>query len=274
MGKLSDQQIKEIINRATLIQKFGKSGSARYKETEEDTLAGLFEVSDDLGLERKYVWEAFHQTKGVPVHDPIVVDNNDFGSTEIRGVARGKADSELLGELKARLEYYFETEGKLTHKRSKVVWKAKPIGFSRFIASTSSPEVEFIEDDLATRIKVKQSLKTNNKFYIPSIIFSFIGFMMITGALFEANGDEAVALSVFGGLFILTSILFARFINRRKEKKKKNLMELVEVLQQSIERRFKASFIHKQEKSRSIEIPENEAIENDVEQNLKNKANS
>lgn len=236
MGKLSDQQIHEIIRKATLLQKFAK-GTSTSNKGKNTPLDELFAMTDDMDLDRKVVLEAYHETLGIPVHDPVIVDNNDFGSTEVLGYATGQVDTELMSELKARIEYHFNTMGKTSHRRGKMVWKAKPTGLSRLIASSNSPEVELKEEGSGTRVKVKQSLKTLNKLYIPSVLGSVAGFMMIAGVVFGQTGNDTAPVLIFGSLFVMFSMLFARFVNGRKEKRKKGLTDLVEVLQQSIERR-------------------------------------
>lgn len=194
-----------------------------------------------MNIPRRFVLEAAEEFEGIPVNEPVIVDNNDFKSTEVQGFARGQVDHGLLKELKARIEYHFNTVGEMIHRKNRVTWKARPAGPSKFIASASSPEVSFLSEDNGTRIRVKQSLKTDNKLYLPAVLAAIAGILMITGVLFaESRGDESIFLLFFGTLFIAASAWFSKFVNRRKQKRKSKLADLTGALQQSIERSFKA----------------------------------
>lgn len=260
MGKLTDGQIRQIIQKASLLQKF-EEGSSSYKPTDEsEETERLFEISDELGIPRKFVFEAYLESNGIPVQEPLVIDNNDFSSTEVIGFAHGAIDPGLFNELQAQIEYHFNTRGKISHRRNKVIWKAKPVGPSKFIALSNSPEVEFEQVEGSTKIRVTQSFKTLNKLYLPAIAAAFGGFMMFSGAAFGEFGNDVAPPMIVSLLILTGSFLYARFVKGRKNKKKKNLQELTETLQGKIERHSKAAANHQEKEthSRDIEIPENE----------------
>lgn len=259
MGKLSDTEIRSIVQKATLLKKFKESSSSFSPGDENDELKKLFNITDELELPRQVVYEAYLEHNGVPVSEPVLVDTLDYNSAKVIGSANGKMDKELLHELKSHVEYHFNTMGKISQRRNKIIWEAKPSGISRLFASSTSPKVEFERIDNSTKISVSKSLKTLNKLYLPAIAAAFGGFMMFAGALFGEFGSD-VAPAMIVSLFILIgSYLYTRFVKGRKDKKKKDLQELTETLQGKIERHFKASSTTTEEEMKgTIELPEKE----------------
>ena len=268
MGKLSDNEIRQIIQKASMLQKFGEGANRDKVASSNIQLRSLYEISDDLGIPRRFVYEAYVEQAGIPVQEPMVIDNHDFNSTTVLGYARGSVDDILFKELKGQIEYHFNTLGKVSRRRNKFIWKAKPVGPSKFIAYSNSPEVEFEQVDGNTKVKVSQSLKTLNKLYLPGLAAAFGGFMLFAGTIFGQTGNE-VAPPLIVSLLILTgSFFYARFVNNRKKKRKKDLQELTETLSAKIERRLKSTLQPKdqfrEEEKDQIEIPENEYEEESV----------
>ncbi len=261
MHKLSDSEIRQIVKKATLLQKFGSENHSSKTGRDNPEMRALYDITDELGLPRKYVYEAYIERAGIPIQEPFVIDNQDFNSTEIVGFAKGTIDKELLNELKAEIEYHFNTLGTITHRRDKKVWKAKPVGPSKLIASSNSPEVEFEHIGNSTKINVHQSLKTLNKLYLPAIATAFGGFMLFAAVLFNRTGNDVAPPLIISMLIFLASGLYTRFVNGRRKKRKKNLQHLTETLQEIIERRLKSSVQQEKQFSASaqIEIPEYES---------------
>jgi hypothetical protein len=275
MGKLSDDEIRQIVQKASLLEKFGEEGSSKKQSDSNDEIDSLYKITDDIGIPRRFVYEAYIERAGIPVHEPLVIDNNDFNSTEVVGFAKGSLDKELFNELKGQVEYYFNTLGTVTRRRNKTIWKAKPVGPSKLIASSNSPEVEFEQVDGSTKIKVSQSLKTLNKLYLPSIAAALGGFMMYAAVIFERAGNDAAPMLIISTLILTGAFLYTRFVNSRKKKRKKNLQELVETLQGKIERHLKSTIDKSvdEKNSAQIEIPENEYHEEDVDMKSRSKIN-
>jgi len=275
MGKLTDGEIRNIVQKASLLKKFGELVSAKSSEKPEQEVEQLFEITDELGLPRKYVYEAYLEHSGVPVHEPFLADTMDYNSAKAMGFAHGTLDKKLLNEMKNHTEYHFNTMGTMYHRCNKVVWKAKTSGVSRLIASASSPEIEFEQVDGSTKITVSQSLKTHNKLYLPSILAGFGGFLLLAAVIFELPGNNEIApMLLVSALIIITSLFFARFVNNKAKKKKKNLLELTETLQGKIERHSKASKTAKDEVTGEINLPEteDEMEELDITASTKSKA--
>ncbi|MEQ8524021.1 hypothetical protein [Gracilimonas sp.] len=273
MGKLSDEEIRQIVQKTTLLQKFGEQSNSRKPEDANKEIQSLYEITDDLGIPRRFVYEAYVEQSGIPIHEPMVIDNHDFNSTEVVGFARGTIDKELFNELKGQAEYHFNTLGTVTRRRNKIIWKARPVGPSKFIASANSPEIEFEQLDGNTKIKVSQSLKTLNKFYLPAAAAAFGAFMLFAGAIFgQFNNDVAPPLIV-SAIILAGTFFYSRFINSRKKKRKKDLQGFTETLQGKIERHLKSTIDAKAQEKESgqIEIPENEYEEEDVKEDSRSK---
>ncbi len=256
MGKLTDEDLKRIVNRATLFQKiYRHAPSASSSVSLQAEYPNLFEITDSLNLDRVFVYEAMLEYEGIPVEEPIVIDAG-FSNAEILGFAKPDVLSpEILNEIKAEIEFHFNTRGKFSHRKNRTIWKATPSGPARLIASMSSPEVILEESSNALLIRIKQSLKTNNKLYAPAIASTFGAFMLFAAGLLEGGNDTPPM--IIGSLVIFAgSMLYARFITKRKKKKKALLSDLVERLQLIFERKA-TSQLH-QNISPSIEIPEDE----------------
>ncbi|HET8865286.1 MAG TPA: hypothetical protein VFM80_06270 [Gracilimonas sp.] len=260
MGKLSDTEIRSIIQKATLLKKFREGSSSFSPGNENDELKKLFEITDELDLPRNGVYEAYLEHNGIPVTEPILVDTLDYNSAKVIGFANGRIDKELLHELKSHVEYHFNTMGNISQRRNKIIWEAKPSGISRLFASSNSPKVEFEQIDNNTKIRVSKSLKTINKLYLPAIAAAFGGFMMFAGSIYGEFGNDVAPPMIVSLLILTGTYLYTRFVKGRKDKQKKDLQELTETLQGKIERHFKATATHhkKETNSSDIEIPEND----------------
>lgn len=270
---LTDDEIRDIVQKASLLQKFGEHVSAKNSDQTEQETVQLFEITDELGLPRKYVYEAYLEHSDIPVHEPFLADTLDHNSAKAVGFAHGTIDKELLNELKNYAEYHFNTMGTISRRRNKIVWKAKPSGVSRVIASASSPEIEFEQVDGSTKITISQSLKTHNKLYLPSVLAGFGGFLLLAAVIFDRVGNEVAPPLLISALIIATSLFFARFVNNKAKNKKKTLLELTETLQGKIERHFKASATAKEAKG-EISLPETEDDLEEIDISASTKSNA
>ncbi len=257
MGNLTDDELKRIVNRATLFQKiYRHASSAPTSDSLQSDYPNLFEITDSLNLDRAFVYEAMLEYEGIPVEEPIVLDAG-FSNAEILGFAKPDVLSpDVLNELKAEIEFHFNTTGKFLHRKNRTIWKAMPSGPARLIASMSSPEVIFEENSNALLIRVKQSLKTNNKLYAPAIASTFGAFMLFAAGLLEGGNDTPPM--IIGSLVIFAgSMLYARLITNRKKKKKAKLSDLAERLQLIFERKAKSQR-YQTIITPNIKIPEDE----------------
>lgn len=258
MGKLSEEEIRNIIQKASLLQKFREQPSSVKLDTSNVEIRELYQITDDLGIDRTLVAEAYMEASGIPVQEAFSVDNGDINTAEIIGFAKGAIDDALLKELKAQIEYHFNTMGTIKHRRNKITWKAKPVGPSKLIAASNSPEVQFEQIDGNTKITAKQSLKTHNKFYLPAFASTFGAFMMIAYTIYFPMEIEFIPMLLAAGGILLVTFFYAKFVGKRKKKKKEDLKSLTETLQTKIERRLKSTAAEKSKPSNTseIEIPE------------------
>src|SRR5690554_4547060 len=75
MNKLTDEELKRIVNRATLFQKIYRNAPGTPSSVSfQAEYPNLFEITDSLNLERAFVYEAMLEHVGIPVEEPIAID--------------------------------------------------------------------------------------------------------------------------------------------------------------------------------------------------------
>lgn len=233
MANLTEDEIGKIVRKARMFQKIYGNISNHSLTSFESEYPTVYEITDSLNIDRTFVSEAILEFRGVPVEEPFILDAG-FNKAEILGFAVGDIDTETLKELKAEIEYHFNTTGKIVHRKNKYIWKAEPKGLAKIFASRNSIQVEIDQTNSAIRISAKQSMKTINKFYAPTGLGIFVAIAMISNSMFANGGEE----TLFGAAVIaFVTFVFSKFIKSRKQKKKTKLVELVERLQQIVERR-------------------------------------
>lgn len=271
MSKLTDDEIRRIIKRASVLQIFHESspGKAHFQPDEYES---LYEIADNLDINRNYVREALLEYEGIESDDPISVNTGNSHDVEIVANINGSMDGGLLNEIKTQLEYHFNTVGKIQRRKNRIFWNAKPAGPSRLFALTNSPELEIEEKSGRMKFSLKQSLKTINKFYLPAVAATFGALMMFSAVVLEAAHENDVEpLVIMSGIFFVASFFYARFVKGRKQKRKDKLVELMEVLQQITERRFRSEKIKvKSEPETLPEIEFDDIEENDIDNEIVN----
>tara|TARA_R110002124_G_C8945440_1_gene512968 strand:- start:76 stop:891 length:816 start_codon:yes stop_codon:yes gene_type:complete len=251
MANLKEEEIRRIVHRATMFQKFYGSSTQQPVSKLEKEYPDLFEITDSLNIDRAFVCEALLEHHGIPVEEPVIVDAG-FNNAEVLGFSSGDLNPDTLKELRAQIEYHFNTVGELKHRKNKTTWKATPRGLSRFISSQNSPEVDLELSGSALKITAKQSMKTFNKFYFPALAGIFASVMFFAASVFGEMGSEGEVGIIVSVIFGFAAFLFSRFMNKRKLKKKTKLVDLVERLQQILARRQKVEV----STSNTISIPE------------------
>ncbi|HBZ39467.1 MAG TPA: hypothetical protein DEO59_13680, partial [Balneola sp.] len=93
------------------------------------------------------------------VDEPLILDAG-FNNAQVLGFSTGSLTPETLKELRAQIEYHYNTVGEIKHRKTKTVWKSTPKGLSKFFASQNSLEVSLEESNGAIKILAKQSMKT------------------------------------------------------------------------------------------------------------------
>ncbi len=274
MGRLTDDEIRLLIKRASLFQKFNEQSPHKRSLFNEDDYQTLFEIGDNLNIDRSYIKEALIEHEGIETDDPIKVDTGNQTDVHVTAQAYGAIDGGVLNEIRANLEYHFNTVGNINRRSKKIFWKASPSGPSRLFSVTNSPELEISQKNNRVKFSVRQNLSTLNKLYIFPTIATFAAFMMTAAIIFgQADQDGIAPMLIFSGLFVLGSFFFHRFIKKRKLKRKNKLVELLGTLQQIVERHFQAGKSETKSKERII-IPDLEDIEVEDELTLGEKAKS
>ena len=253
MANLKEDEIRRIVNRATMFQKFyGASAQVPLQNLEQE-YPDLFEITDSLKLDRAFVCEALLEYQGIPVDEPLILDAG-FNNAQDLGFSTGSLTPETLKELRAQIEYHYNTVGEIKHRKTKTVWKSTPKGLSKFFASQNSLEVSLEESNGAIKILAKQSMKTFNKLYFPVAVGIFVSIMMFAAGVFGELGNDGAVGAIMMVVFGLLSFLYARSMNKRKQKKKNRIVDLVERLQMILERRKRISNTF----SERISIPDDE----------------
>tara|TARA_R110000868_G_scaffold306734_3_gene568083 strand:- start:8732 stop:9556 length:825 start_codon:yes stop_codon:yes gene_type:complete len=274
MGKLTDDEIRHIIKRASIFQKFERQSPHKLALFIDDDYESLFDLADNLDVDRKYIQEAIFEHFGVEVDEPVALDTNNQTDAKITGSANGYVDGATLNEIKANLEYHFNTVGKITRRNKKIIWKATPSGPSRLFSISSSPELEIAQKNSRVNFTLKQSLSTLNKLFIFPVLATFAATMFFTVAMFDqVSGDGRIPMLIFALIFATSSFFFTRFVKRRKIKKKERLIELIGNLQQVMERHFFANKKPTTERSKII-IPDLDDMEAEEEVTLGQKDKS
>ncbi|GAB5410461.1 MAG: hypothetical protein BalsKO_28260 [Balneolaceae bacterium] len=274
MGKLTDDEIRLLIKRASIFQKFEQQSPHKSAQFVDEDYETLFELSDSLNIDRKYIQEAIVEYFGVEIKDPVSVDTNNQTDINITASANGFIDGSTLNEIRANLEFHFNTVGKISRRNKKIFWKATPSGPSRLFSITNTPELEITQKNTQVHFSLKQNLSTLNKLFVFPTLATLAAFMITSAVMFnQVDGDGFIPMLFFSALFATGSFFFIRFVKKRKIKRKKTLIELVGNLQQVVERHFRATSKKGAPKERII-IPDLDDIEAEEEVTLGNKAKS
>ena len=270
MATYDQHDIKAILNRAVELQQRSSGSGSISKSTEKLSLSEIEEIARDAGVSPDYVREAAMEYEGIPVEEPLFLDTGDFNKVEVLGFAKGSLDKRTWAELRSMIEYHFDSPGKVTRRPNGIHWKAQPKGILKFLASKKSPEVEIKTENNRSTISIQQSLKTTNKFYLPALA-SFLSamFFFTLGLVGELGSDVGPALMIVGLLLGLSEIL-RRWVKRKKNKKRKQLQDLMHQLQSIVTRRHKT--LMQSNAGQQIQIGD-EAEENSDQGEIKNSRN-
>lgn len=264
MGKLTEEEIRHIIKRASVFQNFERQSPHKSAHFIDEDYQTLFEIADNLQVERKHIQEAIIEYFGVETEDPVSLDTNNQTDIKIKATANGYVDGTTLNEIRANLEYHFNTVGKISRRNKRIFWKASPTGPSILFSITNSPELEISQDKTRATFTLKQDFSTLNKLFFFPTIASLGAIMMTTAVMYnQVGGDGAIPMLIMSGFFVTASFFFTRFVKRRKIKRKEKLIELLGTLQQTVERHFRISTPQVKKKER-ISIPDLDEIDEEL----------
>jgi hypothetical protein len=261
MGKLTEHEIRTIIKRASVFQKFSESSPRNERRSlMDEDLDSLFEIARNLDIDPHFVQEALIEHEGVETDAPVRIDTGSTSQIKIQAQANGSVDGTVLNEIRAHLEYHFNTVGRINRKNKKVTWKATPTGIARLFDISSSPSLVISQKESKVQFEFTQDISTLNKLYLIPGAFTFGAIMFLTAIIYgQVTGDGVIPMGILSTIFLTGSFFFSRFIRKRKNKRKEKLVDLIETLQQSVERHFVAG--RRSTTRGSIEIPEVEDIE-------------
>lgn len=230
-----ETDIKKILARAfELRDRTIKSGLV--SGSEKLSLEEIEGIASELGLSPEYVRQAVLEYEGIPNEEPFFLDTGNNHDVELRGYTKGRLDQKTWAELRSIIEYHFDSPGKVKRRPSGITWKAQPQGILKFFHTRKSPLVEVKSSGTKVTIRIKQSLKTYNKLLWPGYAALGGAAMLLGVAMMEA--PEAIFFSA--GLLLVTK-LFHYWANRKKQKARRHLKDMMDELQTIITRRFLAS---------------------------------
>lgn len=276
MSTYDQHDIKAILNRAAELQQRSSGSDSISESNEHLTLSEIEEIARDAGVSPDFVREAALEYEGIPVEKPLFIDTGDYNKLELIGFAKGKLDKKTWAELRSIIEYHFDSPGKVIRRPDGIQWKAQPKGILKFLESRKSPEVEIETENQRTSIRIRKSLKTVNKFYLPSIASLLTAFFILSATMMGEMGNDVGAGLIIFGLFIALAELLRRWVKRKKKKRRDQLQDLMQQLQTIVTRRFKASKEHSENRERPeifADIPDAK-LNNKDEINRKGSANS
>lgn len=254
MDSYNERDIKAILSRASELQQ--RYGSYPGLSTPHQTLTfeEIREIAKELGVSAEFVREAALEYEGIPVEEPLFLDTGNNFEIELIGSARGELDEKAWTEIRAVIESYFKSPGKVKRRLQSIIWKAQPSGFLKFLHTLKSPVVEITSSANRTTIRVKKSVKTYNKLLYPAYAAS-VGAAMMLGA-FLNNGSEAGPFLTVVAILLAVAKLFHSWTQNKKQKARENLKDFTEQLQTIVTRQFKISAEREQppgEKAISLE---------------------
>ena len=226
-----EKDIQRILSRAFELQKRTKGPQLNHQQNEKLSLEEIEKIAQESGLSPEYVKQAAYEYEGIPVKEPFFKDTGNRDEVELIGYANGKVDQKTWVELRAMIEYHFDSPGKVKLRPDSIIWEAQPQGVLKFLHSRKSPVVKVSSSGNTSNITIKQSLKTHNKSFWPSYAAMGAAFMLISVAMMET--PEVLFLSV--GLLVLAK-LFHHWGNKKINKVRNQLKETMEELQTIVTR--------------------------------------
>ncbi len=263
MGRLSEDDIRYIIKRATILQKYHEQSPYKELNPLSEDFESAYSIGDSLSVENRFIHEAIVEYLGSPTHEPLSVDTGSNSKAKIVGYANGPVDSALMHEIRAMCEYHFNSMGKVNRRKGNIYWQAAPAGISRFFETSSSPKLEISPQEGGQKLTITQNFRTYNKLYpfVAGALFAAV--MLFAGVVFgQAGNDGTPPMLIMAGMFSIFAFFMSRFIRRKKIKRKETLIELVEDIQQTIERKFQSNSLSKKQAA-SITIDDIEMEETD-----------
>ncbi len=242
MGRLSEDDIRYIIKRATILQKYHEQSPHKELHPVSEDFESAYAIGENLSIEKQFIHEAIVEYLGSPTQEPLSVDTGSSSKAKIVGYANGPIDSSLMHEIRAMCEYHFNSMGKVSRRKGNIYWQAVPAGITRFFETSSSPKLEIAPQEGGQKLTFTQNFRTYNKLYPFVAAALFIAVMLFAGVVFGQAGDDGTPpMLIMAGMFSIFAFFMSRYIRRKKVKRKEKLIELVEDLQQAIERKFRSN---------------------------------
>ncbi len=166
----NEKEIKKILSRAYQLQHRLEGALHNEESNQELTLEEIEEIAKDSGVSPEYVRQAAIEFEGIPIEEPLFLETEHSYEVELIGFAKGELDKKTWAELRAIIEYHFDSPGKVTKRPNGIVWNAKPKGILKFLHTRKSPTIEVSTSGNKTTFRIKQSLKTFQRLMYPAYL--------------------------------------------------------------------------------------------------------
>jgi hypothetical protein len=251
-----EKDIKKILTRALELQRRTRDAELDSEEDKKLSLEEIEEIAKESGLSPEYVRQAAYEYEGIPVEEPFFKDTGSKHEVELIGYANGKVDQKTWVELRAMIEYHFDSPGKVKLRPDSIIWKAEPQGILKILHSRKSPVVEVSSSGNRSKITMKKSLKTHNKLFWPSYAALAGAVMLLAVAMMEAPEVLMGSAALLG-----LAKLFHYWGSKKIKKVRGQLKETMEELQTIITRRSSTPRKVDSPEKPTLDIPEEEEIE-------------
>lgn len=239
MDSYNERDIKAILSRASELQQRYASYPGLSTNHQTLTFEEIREIAQELGVSSDFVREAALEYEGIPVEEPLFLDTGNNYEIELIGSARGELDEKTWTELRAVIESYFNSPGKVKRRPQSIIWKAQPSGFLKFLHTRKSPVAEITSSANRTTIRIKKSVKTYNKLLYPAFA-ALLGASMMLGVL-VAGGTDPAPMLMLVAIFTGVAKLFHSWTENKKQRTREHLKDFTEQLQTIVTRQFKIS---------------------------------
>ena len=232
----SDREIRLILNRALELQQRIDGATMLAEPETKLSLEDIQEIARDSGLSTEYVRQAAMEYEGIPVEEPLFLDTGDDHRVELLGFANGGLDQKTWAELRALIEYHFNSPGLVSRRPNGISWKADPKGISKYLKTQQSPMVEVKSSGKYSSIRFSQDLKTYNKLKYPGYA-ALAAAALFFSIMITENPNEVLTIFFALAFFLGMAKLFFAWSKRKKQKAKEQMKKTMEKLQSIITRR-------------------------------------
>lgn len=248
-----ETDIRKILNRAFELQsRREESAGGSMPVDQKLTLEEIEQIARELDLPAEYVRHAAMEYEGIPTKEPLFIETDGPHKVELLGFVNGRPDQKAWAELRAIIEYHFDSPGKVRRRPDGITWEARPQGVLKFLHTRKSPRVEIKSSGDSSTIRIRQNLKTYGRLLYPAYA-SLAGAAMLVAVAMTESAPEVLFMSAF---LVGTAQIFRFFSDRKKRKTREHLKDMMEQLQTILTRRSSAAELAETGWTDRLHVPE------------------